>query len=356
VAKKGPGKKRGKTSRAARSKPRRGWVRMKTANLLDVRICDLDLRIEGTQMARNIAALHAELEHRGLNFKPYFWVSDEWFTPDAMTGIAVPFFLLHPRLVRLERRRMGYIEGATREWCMRILRHESGHAIQHAYELNRRRRWQQLFGLSSSHYPHVYRPNPYSRRHVQHLEYWYAQSHPDEDFAETFAVWLAGPRYWRRKYAGWPALRKLLYVDELMQEIAGQKPRVRTRNYIDPVKNMRSTLREYYAKKANMTDRNWPRFYDRDLRKLFSDKPGRGRMTAAAFIRRVRSEVVEAVSPWLGEHSYHLRHVITEMVGRCGELKLRATGSEGRLKRDLMILLAKYTTDCLYRQRGWLHL
>ena len=23
-----------------------------------------------------------------------------------------------------------------------------------------------------------------------HLDPWYAQSHPDEDFAETFAVWL----------------------------------------------------------------------------------------------------------------------------------------------------------------------
>jgi hypothetical protein len=330
---------------------------MKTPKLLDVRIRDLELRLEGTWIQRCIRNVQDELESRDLRFRPYFWISDEWFTPDGFTGTAVPFYLLHPRLVRLERSRMGYVEGATKDWCQRILRHEIGHAIDHAFGLHRRRRWQQHFGLSSWKYPRYYRPNPYSRRHVQHLEYWYAQSHPDEDFAETFAVWLANPRAWRRRYQGWPALRKLEYVDELMTDVAGQWPEKRTRNVIEPASRIYRTLREYYADKRHKAEKGWPRFYDRDLARLFSSRPShRDREAASSFIRRVRSEVLRELLPWLGGHEYHLRHVLVEMIGRCRELKLRAVGTDLRLKRSLIILLAKYTTDALYRRRGWMEL
>ncbi|MHC4915284.1 MAG: putative zinc-binding metallopeptidase [Planctomycetota bacterium] len=343
--------------RKAERRPRRGWVRMRTAKLLDVRIRDLDLRLEGTWVGRCIDRVREELGRRDLRFRPYFWISDEWFTPDGYTGTAVPFYLLHPRLVRLERNRMGYVEGATRDWCLRILRHETGHALDHAYGLHRRRRWQRLFGPSSRRYPRYYQPNPYSRRHVQHLEYWYAQSHPDEDFAETFAVWLAQPRAWRKRYAGWPALRKLEYVDELMAEIAGEWPEERTRGVVEPASKIYKTLRQYYSEKRHKAEKAWPRFYDRDLRRLFSEKPRHSdREAASSFIRRVRAQVLRELDPWLGEHSYHLKHVLVEMLGRCSELKLRAVGTDLRLRRGLTILLAKYTTDALYRRRGWIEL
>ncbi len=330
---------------------------MKTARLLDVRIRDLELRLEGSWVQRCITKVQGELERRGLRFKPYFWISDDWFTPDGFTGTAVPFYLLHPKLIRLERSRMGYVEGATREWCLRILRHEVGHALDHAFGLHRRRRWQRLFGPSSRRYPRSYQPNPYSRRHVQHLEYWYAQSHPDEDFAETFAVWLAHPRTWRKRYQGWPALRKLEYVDELMADIAGEWPEKRTRNVVDPASRMFTTLRQYYAAKRYQADTSWPSFYDRDIKKLFTDRECyRDREAASSFIRRVRTEVLKELIPWLGEHGYHLNLVLHEMIGRCQEMKLRAVGTDLRLKRNLIILLAKYTTDALYRRRGWIDL
>ncbi len=330
---------------------------MHVPRLLDQRICDLDLRIEGTFVNACIRELRAELARRNLEFNPYFWISDEWFTPDGYTGTAVPFYLLHPRLIRLERSRMGYVEGHTKEWCLRILRHEIGHAIDHAYGLHRRRHWQQLFGLSSRKYPRYYQPNPYSRRHVQHLEHWYAQSHPDEDFAETFAVWLAKPKAWRKLYRGWPALHKLEYVDELMAEVAGQRPENRTRGKMETASKIFKTLRQHYAERRHKAEKGWPRFYDRDLSKLFSDEPRyRDREAASAFIRRVRTEVLEIVTPWVGEHGYHLKHVLVEMIGRCRELKLRAVGVDRKLKRDLGILLAKYTTDALYRRRGWIEM
>jgi hypothetical protein len=325
---------------------------MRTPKLLDQRICDLDLRLEGTFVEKCIRVVREELARRDIRFNPYFWVSNEWFTPDGFTGTAVPFYLLHPRLIRLERSRVGHVEGATKEWCLRILRHEVGHALDHAYGLHRRRRWQQTFGLSGRKYPRDYQPNPHSRRHVQHLGHWYAQSHPDEDFAETFAVWLAKPKAWRTLYAGWPALRKLEFVDELMAELTGERPENRTRNVVDPASRIFKTLRQYYCEKWGKRDVTWPRLYDRDLLRLFTDRPRYcDREAASAFIRRVRAEVVEVVTPWVGEYSYHLKHVLAEMIGRCQELNLRAVGRDRTLKRALSIVLAKYTTDALYRRR-----
>ena len=330
---------------------------MSAERLLGVRLCDLELEIEGTVMERRTAQVRLELERRDMRFQPYFWVSDEWFTPDGGTGTAVPFYLLHPRLTRLERSVMGEVEGGTHDWCMKILRHEVGHALQHAYLVQRKRRWQELFGLSSRPYPRYYRPNPYSRRHVQHLEYWYAQSHPDEDFAETFAVWLGPKTRWRKRYRGWPALKKLEYVDELMTEIAGESPAVRTRARVDSISRLRRTLGEYYESKTAWVEDTWPALYDRDLRRLFSDSPRhRQREAASAFIRRVRPEVVQLVLRWVGEHRYHLEHVFKEIVGRCRDLRLHAAAAEPKLKRDFAVLLTKYTVDALYRSRGWMSL
>ena len=169
------------------------WARWTDQNLLDVRICDLGVTINGTPIERRIVEIHRELEARGILFRPHSWLSDDWFTPDGASGVAVPFYLAHPRLARLELNQMLEVEGGTKAWCMRILRHEVGHAIDHAYKLQRRRRRQKLFGKSSTPYPDTYSPRPYSKSFVLHLDLWYAQSHPDEDFAETFTVWLPPP-------------------------------------------------------------------------------------------------------------------------------------------------------------------
>ena len=188
-----------------------------------MRFCDLRLSIEGSALARHVRRMYADLERRGLSLRPHVWLSEEWFSPDGVPGIAVPFYLAHPRLERLERRIMGEAEGGNSRLLLRILRHEAGHAVDNAYRLRRRRRWREVFGPASRPYPARYRARAGSRGYVHHLGEWYAQAHPTEDFAETFAVWLAPNSPWRKNYADWPAFHKLQAVDELGQGL-GARP------------------------------------------------------------------------------------------------------------------------------------
>ena len=74
--------------------------------MLRLRISDLPLRIEGTPLENRVARLYEELERRGLAFRPHVWLAEEWFTPDGVPGIAIPFYLADPRLMKLERNRM----------------------------------------------------------------------------------------------------------------------------------------------------------------------------------------------------------------------------------------------------------
>lgn len=329
--------------------PRYKWTKLPDEELLDWRIRDLELRIEGTWLIERVGQLYEELERKNLLFRPHVWLSDEWFTPDGVPGIAIPFYLAHPRLIHLERRQMFEAEGSTRDWCMRILRHEAGHALDNAFRLHRRRRWREVFGRISEPYPEFYQPRPYSKRFVLHLDSWYAQSHPAEDFAETFAVWLRPKSGWRRAYRGWPALKKLEYVDTLMGEIAGQKPPVRSRATQDSSSQLKKTLREYYVEKRTRYGEEHPDFYDRDLRRLFVDRQQTAsRRLASAFLRRIREEIRRKVSYWTGEYQYTIDQVLQEMIERCEELELRVERPEEELKQEAMILLTVQTMNYLH--------
>jgi len=348
----GSAKKTARKRTSTVTRRRRPWLRWPDERILDLRMCDLDVAIERSPVKKYIRQIYGDLERRGIRFRPHFWLSEEWFTPDGVPGVAIPFYLAHPRLMRLERSQMLEVEGGTRESCLRTLRHEVGHSIDHAYQLHRRRRWQRLFGKSSQPYPTFYKPRPYSKNYVLHLDLWYAQSHPDEDFAETFAVWLKSRGLWRKRYQGWPALKKLEYVDELMREIARQRPIVSSRARVDPLSRIRKTLREHYDQKRARYVVEYPDFYDHDLRRLFSDAPQhRKGESAAAFLRRIRSGVRQLVSRWTGEYQYTLDQVLKEMIGRCGELGLRVTGPEKQLKMDFAILLTVQTMNHLHSGR-----
>jgi hypothetical protein len=337
--------------------PRRfAWASWPDERLLQLRLRELGVGIEGTWLARCLADLQEELEARGLRIRPHAWLSDEWFSPEATPGIAIPFYLAHPRLIRLERKMMTEAEGATRAECMRILRHEAGHVVQHAYQLQRRRRWQQLFGRSSVRYPQYYRPNPASRHYVQHLRLWYAQSHPDEDFAETFAVWLKPRSDWRKRYAGWPALRKLEYVDELMAEIAPEKPMLTGRILVDPLSRLNRTLAEHYEGKRAHYAAEPPTIYDRDLRRIFSDRRRHRRAPlAAGFLRENRAAIRQMVAQWTPEYRPAVDAVLDDMIARCRELRLRALGPRRQLMVDFALLLMARTVDSLYSpaRRQW---
>src|SRR4051795_8884248 len=341
--------------------PRRkfAWEKLSDDELLKQRLSSLRVTVEGTWLEDCVSTLYEELEERDIRLRPHTWMSSEWFSPGGVPGIAIPFYLAHPRLMKLEKKMMFDVEGGTWRECMAILRHEAGHAIQHGYQLQRRRRWQQLFGPSSKHYPRYYRPNPASRRYVQHLRLWYAQSHPDEDFAETFAVWLTPRSNWRKRYEGWPALKKLQYVDELMAEIAKQKPKLTRRSEVEPLRSLRMTLGEHYQKKLAHYSVDAPRAYDRDLLRIFSNNPRhRHSPPAAAFIRHHQGDIRRLVSKWTGEYQLTLDQVLDEMIERCRELKLRAVGHERQLRIDFTVLLTAKTVHSLYSplRRQWIAL
>jgi hypothetical protein len=328
------------------------WIKFTDERLLDLRMSELGVTIEGSVLEKRIAQLYEELAERGLVFRPRFWLSEDWFTPDDVPGVAIPFYLSHPRLARLEQNQMFEVEGGTHGWCMSILRHEAGHAIDNAYQLRRRRKRRALFGSSSESYPEWYTPKPYSRSFVLHLDYWYAQSHPDEDFAETFAVWLNPRSDWRRRYHDWPALKKLEYMDGLMREIAAQPAVVTTTRQVEPLHRIRRTLRQHYKKKTDYYGSEYPDFYDRDLRRLFSDAPEHaGNLRASRFITRIRKEVRRTVARATGVYQYTIDQVIEEMTERCDELGLRLAVPPETAKTEFTVVLTVQTMNYLHSGR-----
>jgi hypothetical protein len=328
------------------------WAELPDEQLLDLRMSDLPLSLAGTVMETRLAQLRTELLARGLDFPIHFYLASEWFTPDGHASMAVPFYLAHPRLEKLEQAQMLAVEGGEHEWCMRILRHEAGHVVDNAYKLRLRRQRRALFGKSSEAYPEFYAPKPYSKSFVLHLDPWYAQSHPDEDFAETFALWLTPQSNWQQRYAGWPAIKKLEYMDELMQSLAGKAPKVASGDEVEPLRGHRETLRAYYRRKRRHYGVDHPAFYDRDLRRLFSDAPEHhDRPTAAHFIQRHRRAVRRLVAEWTGIYQYTIDKVIEDMIARSRELKLRMAIPEDQARQEFTVLLTVQVMNYLHSGR-----
>jgi putative zinc-binding metallo-peptidase len=328
------------------------WASWPDEKLLELRFCDLGVSIEGTELDARIAQLNAELDVRGLAFRPRFWLSDEWFTPDGVPGVAIPYYLAHPRLAKLELAQMLEVEGGDPESCMRILRHEVGHAIDNAYQIRRRPTRRRIFGAPATPYPEYYTPKPYSKSFVQHLDHWYAQSHPDEDFAETFAVWLDPQSMWATRYAGWPAERKLQYMDRLMGQLARERPSVTSKRQVDPASRLRKTLGEHYRKKREHYGLDHPLFYDSDLRNLFSDAPQFAKNPSAArFVRRIRREVRMTVASFTDSYQYTIDQLLEKIIERCRDLNLRLMDSEESTKTDFLVFLTVQTMNYLHSGR-----
>src|SRR5215471_3176746 len=275
------------------------WTSLSDKELLERRISTLGLGIEGTALEPLIRQLYEELSARGLVFHPPCHVGDEWFVPIGVPAIFIPFFLVHDRLRALERSMMLEVEGGTPEWFMKLMRHEAAHAYSYAYQIPRKKKWQQIFGRTSrEETPDFYQPRPFSRSYVINLDDWYAQSHPDEDFAETFAVWLTPGLDWRKRYGGWIALQKLEYVDELMRSLAGKLP-VRMPPYRAAEYDcLNLKLKTYYARKRKLYEDTYPDFYDADLRELFAAPAGPGRIKASSYLNRRRRRLLNSVCQW----------------------------------------------------------
>ena len=333
------------------------WSRMTDEQLLQMRLCDLQLDLQATPLQEHVQRLYRELEDRGIDFRPHVWLGEEWFSPDGVPGIAVPFYLAHPRLLRLERRLARDVEGALESDFMRILRHEAGHALDSAYRLRRRAHWRTVFGRASVPYRPHYRARPASRHHVQHLDDWYAQSHPTEDFAETFAVWLDPRSGWRRRYATWPVMRKLRFVQEFAAECSTRPPRVRTRQRVESLATDTRTLAEYFDAKASARDRRRVALVDRVLMQKLGNGEAKGRArSAAVLLREHRAQLLDWLTASTRIDDYSARQILRTLIDRCAGRRLRVSGSRRELlqqtRRLLRYLAARYRRSYGLRLRA----
>jgi hypothetical protein len=327
--------------RASGSARRLDWTNLSDDELLQLRMCDLRLTLRRSPVQRYVKRLYSELDDRGIRFRPHVWLAEEWFSPDGVPGIAVPFYLAHPRLMRLERKMTREVEGGNGNWFMRILRHEAGHAIDSAYRLRRRAHWRALFGPASTPYRSRYRARPASRHHVQHLGDWYAQSHPTEDFAETFAVWLAPRSGWQRRYANWPALRKLRLVQQYAGEIAANPPSVRSRDRIEPLEVNRRTLAEHYRSKLARARTHRGLLADRLLHRIYSIEADARALTAATLLRSNKSKLLTSLIRATGVDRYAAHQVLRTAIARSERLQLYVRGSQRGSLRTTRIMLRR---------------
>ncbi len=326
------------------------WVGLSDDELLEKRISQLGLMLEDSEVQPLIQQLYAELSAKGLKFYPPCHVGDEWFVPVGIPAIFVPFFLVHDRLRRLERHMMLEVEGDTPEWFMRLIRHETAHAYAYAYQLPKKKKWQQMFGLTSTEEtPQFYRPRPYSRSYVVHLDDWYAQSHPDEDFAETFAVWLTPELDWRQRYKGWKALQKLEYLDELMRSLSGRPPTHHPAYRVAEHHCLNVKLKTYYARKRKMFEDSYPDFYDNDLKQLFAAGPEVAeRQKASTYLRARRRQLMDAVCKWTNEKRYRVNKLFMRLIERCDKLGLYIKADDPQQNLQLSAYITTLVMNYLF--------
>jgi Putative zinc-binding metallo-peptidase len=290
-------------------------------------LCDLKLTIEGTPLEPVLKEFEEELRARRIRVRPHFYLSTEWGVPFPSVSIGIPFYLAHPDLTALHGERAGHFEGVGRVELLRYLRHEMGHVINYAYRLYDDEEWVKLFGAMTQPYLEEYRPAPFSRRYVRHLPGWYAQKHPDEDWAETFAVWMTPGERWREDYRNWPAVyAKLEYCDRTMTALAEREPLVTTVDPDEQVCELPYTAEEYYQSHA-ADEPEFPHGLDGAVRAIFEDlnqpehDTNATRLSAAALIRRLGLPLASDVYRWTGHFPERTRALLRHLAARCEALE-----------------------------------
>jgi hypothetical protein len=303
--------------------PDPGELDVSQRELLSRKISDLALQIPDTCLEKSVNQLYQELEKAGLSLRPKTYLSDEWGCPHGVPVIGIPFYLADPVLCRLETQLTG-IETETDFEVMMYLRHEAGHAFNYAYHLYRKAKWRQVFGKFSQPYQEEYKPIPFSARFVHHVPGWYAQKHPDDDFAETFAVWLTPDSDWKNIYAATPALTKLLYVDELVSQYGRRSPAVIDEQLDKPVKELTMTLDSWYEINRDFSRQRFELhpIIDQDLQKLF---PGNEGDLAADVLQINRRRLLRDVNYWTGMDRHVLESLFNELAERIHSLGLKIT-------------------------------
>jgi len=324
--------------------------------LLLCKINELPLKIENTWLQECIEDLYKELDAKGIDFKPECYLADEWLTPEGETCIGIPFYLAHQTLTRLEKKFMIDAEGENKQWCMKLLRHEAGHAISYAYRFHKRKKWQRIFGSPDKEYSDTYKYRPYSKNFVKHLDGYYAQYHPDEDFVETFAIWLTPDIDWNEKYKGWGALQKLKYVDKIMSEVKGKRPPVKRNEKTWKLSTLRITLKNYYKRKRHLLAEDFPDFHDSFLGKVFCEfsKDKKKLLKAADIIKKHRKNILKSATRYSGEKKYIANDILKGMQKRSRELKLLCEAEETLVVIEMSTYITSLLMNYIYtgRYRG----
>jgi hypothetical protein len=333
----------------AKRNPVKNWEKLQDEEILQIRVRDLRLQIPGSPLEPLVNKHYEELNAKNISFCPPCYLADEWLCPDKVPIIGIPFYLAHPRLKNIEQRMMFEVEGGTEQSFMKLLRHECGHAMNYAYQLYRRTRWRELFGPFSTRYSDTYNFQPYSKRYVMHLQDNYAQSHPDEDFAETFAVWLTPENNWRHKYNGWPVFKKLQYVDNLMKKIGSQPPLTTAREHHPwSATRMTSTLAAYYERKRRTLGTSFQGYYDDSLKRLFAaNNDGTSRNKASNLLRHHRRELIDYVTMLTGHRKFDMHQLVKRLIARCDALDLYPKTNETQSLIGLTALLTAIASNTL---------
>ena len=314
--------------------------------LLRRKISKLALKIPGTRLEALINELYDELERAGITFKPKCYLADEWGCPNNVPVIGIPFYLADRQLSRLEGEITG-IEAEDETEILMYLRHEAGHAFNYAYRLYTLPKWQRTFGSYRKAYHDDYNPTPFSTRYVRNVPGWYSQKHPDEDLAETFAVFIRPDSNWRESYSGSPALRKLLHVEHLVRRYGRKPPLVGIDAPDSPFEQMNMTLAQWYASPGQEAQAcDLPTLIDEDLRSLFPDEGGK---LAARALRAHRRAWVRNLHHWTGMNRHLAEALFEEMLKRTDTLRLRIESERsGERIADAAIFLTTLAMNYQY--------
>lgn len=289
-------------------------------------ICELQLRIDGTPLEPVIEEFRQEVRAKGIRIQPHCYLADQWGVPFGSISIGIPFYLASDELTAYHGEQAGLIEGAGRADLLRYLRHEMGHVVNYAYRLYETEEWVALFGSMTQPYVEEYRPIPFSRRFVRHLPGWYAQKHPDEDWAESFAVWMAPGDAWREDYKDWPTARaKLEYCERRMRELSEQEPPAVVQDADESVESIRLTAEQFYEQN-NPLGGEFPEGLDGALRSIFEDvdRPEYTttavRRPAAELVRRLKNPITSDVFRWTGHFPEHTHRLLRHLSARLESL------------------------------------
>jgi len=303
-------------------------------------LCQIPLKKRGSIALKCLEQVRLELKSKGINFNFHYWASDDWFCPDGITGIAIPFYLFNEQALTLEQKYIGHAEGKTEEECLKLIRHELGHAIDNAFHLRDCEERREIFGDHRIKYPKEYIKKPFSRSYVLHLGDNYAQAHPEEDWAETFAVWLDPKSNWKEKYKDWKALKKLEYVDSIMTGLRGKRAKTICRDTLDEISTLGISYKSYLSRKLKNKSKYKAPLFKKNINRVFSSGK---RINALSYLKVHEREICIRVAKNTNQYHYIIKDVMRELKNECRERNLTLRHTRRETHAPLINMLSKST-------------